>query len=261
MNNIDAPRTCTKCGASKPLDAFYIKDKKTGRRYSWCRPCHNVIATALQKGKPNPLKLPPYDPQADRACKVCGETKPYAAFRAMRRTCRGCTAVADTALFAANPEKIRQRSRDSIRRHKEERNEKARAKRIANIDDTLKKERIYYQKTADKRRASVRRWTERNPDAKHIYDASPPGRAARARANAARWQRTTNAPVTLTREEWAAILATQQHMCLHCSRLFSDALKPTRDHIIPVSKGGGLTKENVAALCRPCNSRKGNRTE
>ena len=32
----------------------------------------------------------------------------------------------------------------------------------------------------------------------------------------------------------------------------------TRDHILPVSKGGGNTWENVVTACSPCNNRKGN---
>ena len=32
------------------------------------------------------------------------------------------------------------------------------------------------------------------------------------------------------------------------------------DHVVPKSKGGGHTWDNVVAACRPCNSRKENRT-
>lgn len=34
----------------------------------------------------------------------------------------------------------------------------------------------------------------------------------------------------------------------------------TRDHILPVSRGGENTWENVVTACSPCNNRKGNRT-
>jgi len=33
----------------------------------------------------------------------------------------------------------------------------------------------------------------------------------------------------------------------------------TRDHVLPVSRGGGNTWENVVTSCSPCNNRKGNR--
>lgn len=41
------PRTvekkqCSKCKKPLPIDSFNFKDKKTGKRQSWCRDCHNT---------------------------------------------------------------------------------------------------------------------------------------------------------------------------------------------------------------------------
>ncbi|WP_460763679.1 HNH endonuclease [Lysobacter fragariae] len=56
-----------------------------------------------------------------------------------------------------------------------------------------------------------------------------------------------------------ALFARDAHLCLYCGHEFS---RPslTRDHVLPVSKGGKDTWENVVAACFHCNSRKGNRT-
>ena len=43
--------------------------------------------------------------------------------------------------------------------------------------------------------------------------------------------------------------------CEYCGR--PDRL--TVDHIVPISKGGDSRRENLQCLCKPCNSRKGNR--
>lgn len=48
-----------------------------------------------------------------------------------------------------------------------------------------------------------------------------------------------------------------QHLCLYCGKNFSDA-ELTRDHIVPTSRGGNDSWENVVAACRRCNQHKGN---
>ena len=52
-----------------------------------------------------------------------------------------------------------------------------------------------------------------------------------------------------------AVLSRDNATCLECGSTQS----PCLDHIIPESKGGETTVENLRVLCRTCNSRKGNR--
>jgi 5-methylcytosine-specific restriction endonuclease McrA len=57
----------------------------------------------------------------------------------------------------------------------------------------------------------------------------------------------------------AALFARDRFLCMYCGQHFS---RPhlTRDHVMPVSKGGRDTWENVVSACLPCNVRKGGRT-
>ncbi len=48
-------------------------------------------------------------------------------------------------------------------------------------------------------------------------------------------------------------------LCMYCGKKFNDTAL-TRDHIIPISKGGMDRWSNVVTACRSCNTRKGNRT-
>ena len=57
----------------------------------------------------------------------------------------------------------------------------------------------------------------------------------------------------------AALFARDQHLCLYCGREFGRH-HLTRDHVVPLSRGGRDTWENVVAACFHCNSRKGDRT-
>ncbi len=97
---------------------------------------------------------------------------------------------------------------------------------------------------------------ERQRERVYQYRKTDAGKAMQARANHRRRIQTTSVSNTLTVQEWLAILEQQQYCCAACGEAFSDLLPPTRDHIVPVSKGGGLTAENTQALCKPCNSRK-----
>ena len=56
-----------------------------------------------------------------------------------------------------------------------------------------------------------------------------------------------------------ALFARDAQLCLYCGQQFS---RPnlTRDHVMPLSKGGLDIWENVVSACFHCNSRKANRT-
>lgn len=50
-----------------------------------------------------------------------------------------------------------------------------------------------------------------------------------------------------------------RHVCAYCGNQFSHA-KLSRDHIVPVSKGGKDVWMNVVTACLHCNLKKGNKT-
>jgi len=65
--------------------------------------------------------------------------------------------------------------------------------------------------------------------------------------------------------EWQELLA-RHPRCPECMRLWADIplskgrkTAITVDHIVPISKGGRNSIENVRPLCFSCNSRKGDK--
>ena len=50
------------------------------------------------------------------------------------------------------------------------------------------------------------------------------------------------------------VLRRDNHRCAYCTRPAS-----TVDHVVPRSRGGGNTWENLVACCRDCNNRRGDR--
>jgi len=56
-----------------------------------------------------------------------------------------------------------------------------------------------------------------------------------------------------------ALFARDGHLCMYCGQQFArHAL--TRDHVLPLSRGGRDTWQNVVSACLHCNVRKGSRT-
>jgi len=130
--------------------------------------------------------------------------------------------------------------------------------------ENIEKKQKRYAKT-EQRKAVVRRYQLSGKGkvvykkaAKRYYQ-SELGKAAISRALSTRRTRNQSVVNDLTLVQWQEILVLQRKSCAVCNTSFSTR-PATRDHIVPVSRGGGLTKNNVQALCQPCNSSKGTKT-
>lgn len=80
-----------------------------------------------------------------------------------------------------------------------------------------------------------------------------------ADATAAERQRRYRARRDVSASDWEAIrrqvFERDGHACVYCGG--DDRI--ACDHILPLSKGGLSTLDNLATACRPCNSSKGDR--
>jgi hypothetical protein len=57
----------------------------------------------------------------------------------------------------------------------------------------------------------------------------------------------------------AALFARDRHVCAYCGGRFRER-ELSRDHVVPLSRGGADRWMNVVTACRACNSRKDNRS-
>lgn len=64
------------------------------------------------------------------------------------------------------------------------------------------------------------------------------------------------APGSHSNEEWLAVLADYNNCCAYCG---TDKRPMTKDHVMPISKGGSDYIQNIVPACKPCNSKKGAR--
>lgn len=84
------------------------------------------------------------------------------------------------------------------------------------------------------------------------YKRTDKGKALKQRQYAMRKGAILATDNRLTTAEWLEIVTAHKGLCHYCRM----ERKLTLDHVIPLSKGGRHTKENVVPACGPCNSKK-----
>ena len=141
-----------------------------------------------------------------------------------------------------NPEIIKERSK----KYREKNRELLREKR-----------RIYRENNHEKIKKYEENDYERRKKYNKKYRKTENGKAIAQRGNVKRQTRERKIINTLTSQEWLDILEKYNYRCAYCGIEFDCENLPTKDHIIPISKGGDNTKENVVPACQSCNSKKG----
>lgn len=222
-------KLCSKCKKEKELNEFYNDKTKATGKGSYCIVCSKIY-NSLPRGR-------------ERSKRYARTEKRKSSSALHKKSDR----YKETVKALRSSIEYKQRLKEYVKNN------------ILKIRETKRK----YKKsekgqiTELKYRYSDKGHATSNKNALR-YSRTPKGKMSQARANHKRRMRTKNAPSTLTHLQWNQILKEQNNYCNMCRNSFKN-IKPTRDHIIPVSKGGGLTKKNVQALCQSCNSSKGNK--
>lgn len=151
--------------------------------------------------------------------------------------------------YYANHEALKAQNLAYARAHSEERKAYNRKYHTANAES----ERLYRRqrrlKNLAHERARAAAWAKSNPTRKRELDSI---------ADSRRRARILGAKVNdFTRQQWRDMLEQYGHRCAYCGRKFDQLQK---DHIIPLSKGGDHTAQNIAPACGTCNKVKKDRT-
>jgi len=111
-------------------------------------------------------------------------------------------------------------------------------------------------KVAEKKYRQSKKWKIVRKE----YNQSEAGKISEARCGSRRRSHNKNVINDLTLEQWEQILRDQNNKCIACDRPFTKELPPEKEHMLPLTRGGGLTLGNVQAMCKNCNSSKSNKT-
>jgi len=85
------------------------------------------------------------------------------------------------------------------------------------------------------------------------YRQTPKGQAVGRKRAANYRSRRKNAEGILTAQDWLTILEQHKYRCYYCRKR---KIKLTLDHVIPLSKGGRNSPENIVPACQSCNCAK-----
>lgn len=215
-----------------------------------------------------------------KQCTKCHEWKDKSAFNRNARyktsglnpVCKMCDSIIRKAQYAANPEHYRKRMRKYYADHPDAYQKGQARKKIVKAwrkpesrvksaeykrnhrEQARKWQKTYYQKFKDKCRAAIKKWYASHPNfeseyRRKRYAENPQREIARVHKHQALLK---NAG-TFTQAEWDALCARYGNRCLRCG---SDG-PLTIDHVIPLSRGGKNTIDNIQPLCHKCNSSKG----
>lgn len=200
--------------------------------------------------------------QETKACKKCGVEKLLSEYHKNKTNsdgrqlyCKTCNIELSKQYYIENKEKIKQyniKNRQQIIEYRKQyriKNKEQLAKKrnqyyINNREKMLKINNQYYIDNRDKMLEQNKQWRIANPEkviAKKIN----------------RRAMELNATGKFTADDIAQLLVLQKGKCAICHCSIKNGYHV--DHIVPLSKGGSNSKENLQLLCPTCNLSKGAR--
>lgn len=117
-----------------------------------------------------------------------------------------------------------------------------------------KKEQValWQRSNNERHRENVRRWKEKNPERqRQLWAVGVQRRRSRKRSNTPRYQ-------NYTLPQWEHLKRSYDFYCLCCGKREPD-VSLTVDHVVPLSRGGTNSIDNLQPLCFACNLAKRDR--
>lgn len=200
-----------------------------------------------------------------KACRMCGETKPLDEFHRQSSArdgrqgrCKTCAKRVSREHYHANPERSKAFSKAWQENHKEE--------RAAYMRDYYKANPEKFDFTATPEARAAKRdynWRRmQTPEARAAkrahdraaYLANPQPYKERAMQ---RRVRLLGAPIAhFTEKDWRRQVRRQDGCCFYCG----ESVELTKDHLIPLIRGGAHSVGNIVGACITCNCKKNAKT-
>jgi 5-methylcytosine-specific restriction endonuclease McrA len=235
-----AGKTCTRCDVWKPLIGFSPRmehGKPTGDGYqNICKACRTFAEMERYYLDPE------YGREMNRVSYQIYRERRIAEMRTYREL---------------NRDRINAQKREYWNQNKEYINELRRQDRLDNPQKYRASNLRYAIRNREKLSARSRLFRLRNPDRIRRFNQDYRKRYPEKFTEIANRRRVQemNAPGSHTVAEWEKLKHRYNNTCLCCGRREPE-IKLTRDHVIPLTKGGSDYIDNIQPLCRSCNSSK-----
>lgn len=266
MDSIPQKR-CAKCQQDFPATTEYFRANKAGK-YGVCNPCKTCSRIEYAANHPKPPTV-----KGMKRCSKCHEWKSTDAFYASRKSgkldshCKVCRSLTRKAhrqehkefwqeYEQSHKERIRQASKKYRDSHKEQL--------------TLDHQR--YKSTsatyAERARASSKRWREKHPEqekaARRQYEIARRHTPSRIQQRIAYRQKRRalkrNQGGSYTAQDVSRQFERQKGRCYYCKgKIAIGKGRCHIDHIVPLTRNGSNSPDNIVLACPTCNMRKYNR--
>ena len=228
-------KRCSKCGRLLSLSEFYWR-RKEQRHESWCKDCFNAQCKKYRQSE-----------RGKRIAELYRQSQEYEEKRARHR---------ETVKYKMTTAHYQQTDNYRLARRRYDTSDKGKAAKGRYERSNKGKAKTVRYLQSPKGKATRARYCEtpKCKATKRSYRISFEGRVAKAKSGAKR-RAAKKIDATLSAAEWKKILQAHKSRCYWCkTKLKASAV--TMDHVVPLSKGGQHTKENVVPACQHCNSSK-----
>lgn len=217
-------KVCRGCGVVFTLEYFHKYRKAKDGHASLCKICANRKTREWVATNPERKK------DGDRVYRLLNKERLDRGRAERKRKNRDRENAITRIRYAANLDRSRVKNR-----------EKMRLWRADNHDQEVATRTLWNECNPGERARRLRVWRQANPE--------------KARAEVARYRSRKRGATesTLTAVQWLFIKDLYSHRCVYCGRKMQ---RLTQDHIIPLSKGGMHTMDNIVSACQSCNSKK-----
>lgn len=216
-------KVCARCGIEKTVQSFCKSRQQCDGYHCYCRDCTREIR-AREKLAFAENRVSPTD--GYKICGDCGKRKPVEDFWPTRYSRDGLYAYCRDCSSQQKKNRIENMTHDERRHYQARQRHRNRWWRRLNYRKYLNIQRSYRKTETYK--------------INHVVSESR--RKSQKLGNGGR----------LTTEQWRQILRAYG-CCAYCG---ATDLELTMDHVVPLSKGGPHSPDNVVPACRICNCRK-----